>query len=1032
MNSQAILLILQLPWLRSLVGVGALITLLYQIGPIISFSGYRPLSTDPSRTYILGGIVALWALYQLVKHLLGKRKTKRMATDLAKGSPDPVAAQTAEEFSILQKTFQEALEDLKKAKLDSAQGQQLYQLPWYMIIGPPGAGKTTALVNSGLNFPLAKKLGKNKVRGVGGTRNCDWWFTDQAVLLDTAGRYTTQDSQQEVDKAGWTNFLGLLKKYRKRRPINGVIVAISLADLMQETESERAAHAITIRKRIQELYEQLKIRFPVYVLFTKADLIAGFLEFFDDLSREERGQVWGMTFPLDDLAKDSEPAVENFGKEFDLLEQRLNTRLLKRLQDERDPQRRDLIYIFPQQFNTLKGIAIQFLDEVFQPNRFEERSFLRGVYFTSGTQEGNPIDRMLGALATTFGLARQTLPSFSGEGRSYFLTRLFKNVMFPEAGLASTNPRLERRMAWLRRASYAGVLALTVLGAGAWYNSYARNQSFVQDIDARLASLNANITALSSNKDRTPIATLAMLNEARALPGATGAVGLPWLYRLGLYQGDKIGSSAQNAYRRLLDKGLLPRLILRLEQQLRGNGGKNEDLYNTLAVYLMLDRNDPERPFEVETIRNWFARDWDSDPTLKPEQRQQLKDHLNALLEQLPVPLPLALDETLIDQSRKRLTELPSAERLYNQLLQARSDVPDFRLSDAVGRDVATVFIRPSGKLFSTGVKGLFTKRGFEAFTAQSQSRIQALASQGWVYGKYTVGADQLEQINSEIQRRYRADFCPQWKELVNDIDVIRPENLQKAVTTLNILSGPESPIRNLLKAIAAEIADLPPTKDCLVELNRLVQGDKPPLDGVLTQLNEIAVVLAPLAKAEERAEAIDKNVGNDAVTRLETLAGQQPPPTNRWFRTLADEISRRMLGGIRAFLDGLWRSSVLPVCEQALNNRYPFDHGSNGDTPLQDFGRFFGAGGLIENFFNSDFKTFVDMTQAVWSWRKFDGNTGIQKKTGPTATCHQNQSSLFLPRRTNAQRPLSIAPAVARLQRQSFCPRPRRPGHRL
>ena len=86
--------------------------------------------------------------------------------------------------------------------------KRLASLPWYMFIGPPGAGKTTALVNSGLKFPLADTaVGRSAVRGVGGTRNCDWWFTDEAVLIDTAGRYTTQDSQAAVDSAAWLGFL---------------------------------------------------------------------------------------------------------------------------------------------------------------------------------------------------------------------------------------------------------------------------------------------------------------------------------------------------------------------------------------------------------------------------------------------------------------------------------------------------------------------------------------------------------------------------------------------------------------------------------------------------------------------------------------------------------------------------------------------------------------------------------------------------------------------------------------------------------
>ena len=121
-----------------------------------------------------------------------------------------------------------------------------------VIIGAPGSGKTTALVNSGLHFPLEQRSGKGALRGVGGTRNCDWWFTDEAVFLDTAGRYTTQDSDADADSAGWSEFLKLLQKYRKRRPVNGVILTISAQDLMaqgtRQSRSARGCGAATVER----------------------------------------------------------------------------------------------------------------------------------------------------------------------------------------------------------------------------------------------------------------------------------------------------------------------------------------------------------------------------------------------------------------------------------------------------------------------------------------------------------------------------------------------------------------------------------------------------------------------------------------------------------------------------------------------------------------------------------------------------------------------------------------------------------------
>ena len=174
------------------------------------------------------------------------------------------AAQPAEnaEQQVLATRFTEAVAALRKMRwqatgkkpgvrdwLAVSGGSHLYELPWYVFIGAPGAGKTTALVNSGLSFPLADQFGPGAIRGVGGTRNCDWWFTDEAVLIDTAGRYTTQDSHQEEDKAAWDGFLGLLKKSRPRRPLNGVFLAISVADLLNQSAPARANLAASIRAR---------------------------------------------------------------------------------------------------------------------------------------------------------------------------------------------------------------------------------------------------------------------------------------------------------------------------------------------------------------------------------------------------------------------------------------------------------------------------------------------------------------------------------------------------------------------------------------------------------------------------------------------------------------------------------------------------------------------------------------------------------------------------------------------------------------
>ncbi len=268
---KALLRFLGSRWFLTLLGTIALALLIWFIGPLVGVAGMEPLASPRSRYIAVGALFGVWGLVRIGSVVRARLRNRRLMEQLASGpaaAPDPAKIASEEELQVLRERFDAALAALKGSEVrHRLGGRWVYQLPWYLIIGPPGCGKTTALMNSGLRFPLAERLGQDAIQGIGGTRNCDWWFTDEAVLIDTAGRYTTQDSYEQVDSAAWQGFLGLLKKHRPRRPINGVLVAVSLADLMQQSQTERAAHAAAIRQRIQELCKTFGIAIPVYVLF---------------------------------------------------------------------------------------------------------------------------------------------------------------------------------------------------------------------------------------------------------------------------------------------------------------------------------------------------------------------------------------------------------------------------------------------------------------------------------------------------------------------------------------------------------------------------------------------------------------------------------------------------------------------------------------------------------------------------------------------------------------------------------------------
>lgn len=804
------------PPVLSFIGVLLLSLLIWFGGPELGFGESHPLEGETARWIFIGLLFLLWAAYFLWKWFSAKLANAQLMKSVAGEDappPAPGAQESAAEVAQLNKLMQEAMATLKKtnAKGGKFGSQYMYQLPWYMFVGAPGTGKTTALTQSGLKFPLAETMGKKAIGGVGGTRNCDWWFTEEAVLLDTAGRYTTQDSYSEVDKAGWFGFLDLLKKHRRRRPINGVIVAVSAAELLVMSEAERQTQAHAIRERIKELHDRLEVRFPIYILVTKCDLLAGFVEFFDNLGREERAQVWGTTFPMLDAEK-IDDLLNSFPQEFQALEQQLQARVLTRVQGERDVQRRALIYNFPQQFAAVGDNLNRFLQDVFQSTRYEERALLRGVYFSSGTQEGSPIDRVMGALAGAFGLDRQVLaPGVAGNGRSYFITRLLSDVIFKEATLVGTNLKFEKRRKLLFWGTCAALSLFLVGGLISLTISYKRNQEYIADVAKSVAELEQKAKAVPQTVKVLDV--LPVLDAARKIPGGYAEqkdpnYSVPVLSRLGLSQRPKLGEGANNLYLRVLKQGMLPLVQARLEEELRrGSSANLEELYATLRVYLMLGDG---KHFEEDSIAAWIAFDWDRSLNGATEgQRNALDGHVAALLGAIKDDTPIQLKQDLVAGTRAALALLPLEQKIYSRIKRDMNaaKLAEFSAQNAGGVLAPQVFERASGQPLTRGVPGMYTVAGYQKFDTMANQALLDVAKDSWVLANQeAVGKpEQTEQIKKAVEKLYYDEYIRLWDAYLKDVRIKRFSTLDEGARIVTLLTGPDSPLRKFMQGAAKE-----------------------------------------------------------------------------------------------------------------------------------------------------------------------------------------------------------------------------------
>ncbi|SAL80443.1 putative lipoprotein [Caballeronia arvi] len=956
----------------TLAGVLALLVVVWFEGPLLAFDGHAPLESPRGRWIAMAVLVAAWALAWGMRLGASRLVNLRFMSGVA-GQGQAAAAGSAE-LAVLRERFEQALAILRQARMKGVNGRQwVYQLPWYMFIGAPGTGKSTALAHSGLRFPLREKLGDEAIGGVGGTRHCDWWFTDDAVLVDTAGRFTTQDSDAQADESAWTGFLQLLRKYRPRRPLNGLIVTVSAADLVRQDDAARDAHIRAIRSRLTELSERLGVRLPVYVVVTKCDLLAGFTEFFDDLGEAERNQVWGITFTLDE-SPGAGTALAAFPAEFDALGARLQARVLHRMQRETDVERRARVYGFAQQFAGLQPALGRFLDGAFRGTRFEASPLLRGVYFTSGTQHGRPIDRAISAIAQSLGLRRDAGYHRDASGRAYFINRLLKDVVIAESGLVGANARFERCSAWLRRGALALVGVTLMLALACMAVSYQRNRAYVAEFERQTRHV-AQL-AHEANAAADPLAVLPLLDAARALPGGYADAGkpVPWLTRLWLYQGDKLGQEARVTYRRLLDQTLLPLAVGKLTQELRDGGSYNHSAseayrYEALRAYLMLG---DARHFDPTALRAHLIPALAGDAT--PAQRSALDAHLAALFDKTRFDPSLPLDDALIKAARARLAELPLSQRIGNRVDGeiAQANLTAFDVSAAAGPNAPLLLRRASGAPLTTGVAGAYTRAGYAQYTRLRDAALADVAKDAWVLGRddAALTPDGVAALRAALDARYVDAYIHAWDALLDYVTVVPVTALADGARIANALAAPDSPLRKFIVAAARETTlAVARVDEHFQPLHELAgkPGDAASLDRALAPLKDAAVYLDAADAARRTGQPAP---AGDALGKLRLASQTTPAPLTPVAASLATAGTALVEGGERARLDAQWNASAGPLCRRALDGRYPFVHGSTRDVAADDFGKLFAPGGLIDDFFQKNLAALVDTSGPVWQWR--------------------------------------------------------------
>jgi type VI secretion system protein ImpL len=521
---------------------------------------------------------------------------------------------------------------------------------------------------------------------------------------------------------------------------------------------------------------------------------------------------------------------------------------------------------------------------------------------------------------------------------------------------------------------------------------------------------------------------LPLLDAARNLGQTAGGSG-GILASFDLSQGAKLRAGADAVYRHALGYALLPRLVWRLEAQMRGYFTQPDFLYEATRVYLMLGG---QGPLDAALVKEWMTYDWQTQYSGAANMAvvAGLQRHLDALLAQ---PLPaVPLDDALVAQARTTFSRVSLASRAYSRIKPsaAAQSLPPWKPSDVLGPAGVRVFTRASGKKLSDGVPGFFTVDGFHKVLLPAlSSATREVATESWVMGQKVptnLDAAQQAELQNNVVKQYLDDYAKAWDALIQDLEIVALRSLPQAAQDLYVLASPQSPMKVLLTDIARQVTLSEPPKPSAAEaaaeavakakgaaaapaaargaaaLSSVLGGQlgaapalppgheideryKPlrdlvatsggaPIEQVLKLLNDLQQQLAKMNAAGVGAPVAP--IGNDPSLALRAESQRQPQPLGRWLAAMAESSTALRGGGARQQVAAAYNGSGGPaaLCPLAVNGRFPFVPGSSLETPLDDFAKLFAPGGLIDGFFNTQLRPYVDTTGKVWKPQSVDG----------------------------------------------------------
>ena len=985
------------------------------LGPSIGLGTY-------SQIIIIALLLLTLPFVLLFAYLLRRRGAKREAaaqvqTQAAEAGPAKAAKSSAAPTRVyeeLSRGAEEAVQWLRSSRLGNAKSKNaVYGLPWFLVTGPAGSGKTSLALSTGLDYHSLPSQRRTEANIVRPTRHCEWRMTGSAVLLDTPGRYQNDGPARDE----WLALAETIKKYRSFRPLDNLVLTVDADKILRASDSEIEHQAKTLRARLDEMMQSVRTRFPVYLVFTHIDAIEGFKEFFSVARPDWRTEVWGTTIPLDKTLS----AHALFDVEFDQLCASLARRRLLRLSGLRPPARQLRIFDFPIHFSQARAKLGLFTSALFRPNPFSESPMLRGFYFTANIRKDG---RAVPQADPEAGDGAERPAQAVGE--RYFTDRFFKEVLLNDKDLAASFQAARKRPSYLRNSLMIFAMLLMVIFTAGLGVSFVGNKFLIADALERGARVD-EITRADLGKDPTKKESAAARVEVEAVESLREILvqlddsyrnSPPLRLRFGLYSGNSINPSLRTIYFDSISQRYFKTTVAALEQDLRAfassavpvaapspdaQASTPDDLlgrnYDLLKAYLMLsDANRVEPTFLANQLQEYWKR---SSPADMEIVSQQQLDFFAKQASDEDTP-HIRVDDKLVVEVRRKLAAYPPVNRFYKRVVtEINTRTTPINLESILEG-------RGRGVLVSSyTVPGSFTIDGYRRHMREAiESAAEEISKDDWVMGSAAGGTTAQSTDISKLEGMYLREYTDQWRKFIRGISIQEFKSKDDAVEALKALSSTDSPMEHVMRTVArnTKLSAKPESSGIWGWIKSWFPGSSDDQLGGNTEVEKEFRPLFQFVSSQDKKDSSPMSQYRAELRRvldpLEAASADQLAQTSKAVLTGKDDIGlqkadqtisnllegfktaaatdtaallKQPLNNLRAMFYGGgyeqiekgWREQVYPRA-RAIEAGFPFTE--TGEASVSDLARFLNpVNGQFSSFFNERLATSFEDAQGQW-----------------------------------------------------------------